>query len=169
MMIRMGEVMTFPYQIETDANKVDYAQVTTVLHKAGLASSTDVEKNEKAFKNSDITIFIKDGDKVIGVGRALTDFISQGAIYNIAVDSDYQGQHIGHIIITTLLEKLEGVNIILYTHPQTLTLYEKYGFKRNKTAFSYFSQGTPERLKWMIDEGFFLPDGYRFESEIGRY
>ncbi|MBM7642920.1 GNAT family N-acetyltransferase [Streptococcus loxodontisalivarius] len=161
--------MTFPYTIETDPNLVDYDQVTDVLHKAGLGSSSDRSANEKAFKNSDITIFIKDGDKVIGVGRALTDFVSQGAIYNVAVDPDYQKQHVGHTIITTLLEKLQGINIILYTHPQTLTLYEKYGFKRNKTAFSHFGHGTAEGLQWMEDEGFFLPDGYRFESEIGRY
>ncbi len=161
--------MTFPYQIETDANKVDFQQVTDVLHKAGLGSSSDPSDNEKAFKNSDITIFIMDGDQVIGVGRALTDFVSQGAIYNVAVDPAYQKQHVGHTIITTLLEKLKGINVILYTHPQTLTLYEKYGFRRNKTAFAHFGHGSPEGLKWMEDEGFFLPEGYRFESEIGRY
>lgn len=161
--------MVFPYQIETDANKIDYEQVADVLIKAGLNSNRDVLSTEKAFKNSDITIFIKDGNRVIGVGRALTDFISQGAIYNIAVDSAYQGRHVGHTIITSLLEKLKGINVILYTHPQTLTLYEKYGFRRNKTAFAYFGHGTPEGLQWMEEEGFFLPEGYRFESEIGRY
>ncbi len=161
--------MVFEYQIETDPDKVDYQQVADVLHSAGLASQTDVEGTEKAFRNSDITIFIKDGDRVIGVGRALTDFVSQGAIYNIAVDSAYQGQHVGHTIITTLLAKLEGINVILYTHPQTLTLYEKYGFRRNKTAFAHFSHASPEGLEWMEDEGFFLPEGYRFASEKGRY
>lgn len=162
-------MMTFPYQIETDANSVDYEQVVDVLIKAGLNPNRDVPSTEKAFKNSDITIFVKDGDRVIGVGRALTDFVSQGAIYNIAVDSDYQGQHVGHTIITSLLEKLKGLNVILYTHPQTLTLYEKYGFRRNKTAFAHFGHANPEGFKWMEDEGFFLPEGYRFESEIGRY
>ena len=161
--------MTFKYKIETDSNKVDFQEVADVLHSAGLASSSDVEETEKAFKNSDITIYIKDSDKVIGVGRALTDFVSQGAIYNVAVDLNYQKQHVGHTIITTLLEKLQGINMILYTHPQTLTLYEKYGFRRNKTAFAYFGHGSPEGLKWMENEGFFLPEGYRFDSEKGRY
>ena len=161
--------MTFPFQVETDANKVNYQEVTDVLHKAGLVSSTETDAIEKSFKNSDITIFVKDDDKVIGVGRALTDFVSQGAIYNIAVNPDYQGQHIGQTIILELLERLKGINVILYTHPQTLTLYEKYGFRRNKTAFSHFGHGTPESLAWMEEEGFFLPDGYRFDSEKGRY
>ncbi|MGT2907072.1 GNAT family N-acetyltransferase [Streptococcus dentiloxodontae] len=161
--------MTFKYQIETDSDKVDFEQVAEVLHSAGLASSTNAEQTKKAFQNSDLTIYIKDGDRVIGVGRALTDFVSQGAIYNVAVAADYQGQHVGHTIILTLLEKLQGTNVILYTHPQTLTLYEKYGFRRNKTAFAHFDHGNPESLQWMEDEGFFLPEGYRFESEIGRY
>ena len=136
--------MTFAYQIETDVDKVNFQEVAEVLHSAGLAKETDVPNTEKAFRNSDVTIFIKDGDRVIGVGRALTDFVSQSAIYNVAVDSAYQGQHVGHTIITFLLEKLKGTNIILYTHPQTLTLYEKYGFRRNKTAFSHFSHGSEE-------------------------
>ena len=131
--------MTFAYQIETDVDRVNFQDVAEVLHSAGLAKETDVPNTEKTFRNSDVTIFIKDGSRVIGVGRAL------------------------------LLEKLKGTNIILYTHPQTLTLYEKYGFRRNKTAFSHFSHGSEEGLKWMEDEGFFLPEGYRFESEIGRY
>ena len=161
--------MTFKYQIETDPDKVDFTQVAQVLHSAGLAKNTDVAKTEEAFRNSDITLFIKDGDRVIGVGRALTDFVSQSSIYNVAVDADYQGQHVGHTIITTLLDQLKGTNTILYTHPQTLTLYEKYGFRRNKTAFAHFSHASAEGLKWMEDEGFFLPEGYRFDNEKGRY
>ena len=72
--------MTFTYQIETDVDKVNFQEVAEVLHSAGLAKETDVPNTEKAFRNSDITIFIKDGDRVIGVGRALTDFVSQSAI-----------------------------------------------------------------------------------------
>ena len=153
--------MTFKYKIETDSDKVDFQEVADVLYSAGLSRHSDA--------NRDITIYIKDGNKVIGVGRALTDFVSQGAIYNVAVDLHYQRQHVDHTIITTLLEKMQGINVILYTHPQTITLYEKYGFRRNKTAFSYFDHGSAESLQWMEDEGFFLPEGYRFDSEKGRY
>ena len=116
--------MTFKYKIETDSDKVDFQEVADVLHSAGLSRHSDAKGTEKAFRNSDITIYIKDGNKVIGVGRALTDFVSQGAIYNVAVDLNYQRQHVGHPIITTLWEKLQGINVILYTHPQTLTLSE---------------------------------------------
>ena len=71
--------MTFTYQIETDVDKVNFQEVAEVLYSTGLAKETDVPNTEKAFRNSDITIFIKDGDRVIGVGRALTDFVSQSA------------------------------------------------------------------------------------------
>ena len=161
--------MSFDFEVETDPNKVDYDQVTAVLQGAGLSKSGNSQEHEKAFKNSDITIFVKGGSQVVGVGRALTDFVSQGAIYNVAVDPDYQGRGVGNAIVTGLLDRLKGINVILYTHPQTLKLYEKYGFRRNKTAFAHFEHGSPEGKQWMEDEGFFLPEGYRFESEIGRY
>ena len=57
--------MTFKYTIETDSDKVDFQQVADVLHSAGLASNTDVKQAEKSFRNSDITIYIKDGNKVL--------------------------------------------------------------------------------------------------------
>lgn len=161
--------MTFKYTIETDPNKIDYKQVAKILEKVGLISEPNENKQEQAFKNSDVTVFIKDEQRIIGLGRALSDGVSQAAIYNIAVDPDYQKQHVGHTIILYLLEQLKGLNIILYTHPQTLTLYEKYGFRRNKTAFAHFQAGTAEDLQWMEEEGFFLPEGFRFNDEKGRY
>jgi hypothetical protein len=70
-------------------------------------------------------------------------------------------------MIQTLVAQLKGQNIILYTHPQTVALYEKLGFRRNKTALCIFS-GEPEQLEWMEQQGFFLPEGYRFVDEYGR-
>ena len=91
----------------------------------------------------------------------------QAAIYNVALEEAYQGNGIGREMIRKLLEQLKGQNVILYTHPQTVLLYEKLGFRRAKTAMEYFD-GAGDHLQWMEDEGFFLPKDYRFEEEIGR-
>ena len=66
-----------------------------------------------------------------------------------------------------LLEKLKGQNVILYTHPQTVLLYEKLGFRRAKSAMELFS-GDEAHLQWMEDAGFFLPEHYRFCDEYNR-
>ncbi len=161
--------MAFKYTINSNTETIDFQQVAELLEKVGLVKTVDADLQEKVFRNSDEMIFVKDGDRIIGVGRALSDGIAQAAIYNIAVDPDYQRQQVGHTIISLLLDRLRGLNIILYTHPKTLRLYEKYGFRRNKTAFANFQAVDQEGFQWMEDEGFFLPEHFRFDDEKGRY
>ena len=52
-------------------------------------------------------------------------------------------------------------NVILYTHPKTVSMYEKMGFRRQKTGMAIYN-GNAESLKWMEDIGFLLEEGYRF-------
>ena len=61
----------------------------------------------------------------------------------------------------SLLIRLKGCNVILYTHPKTVSMYEKMGFRRQKTGMAIYN-GNAESLKWMEDIGFLLEEGYRF-------
>ena len=84
--------------------------------------------------------FIKDEDRLIGVGRALSDGICQGAIYNIAVRDEYRGKGIGKLIVDQILSRLSGCNVVLYTHPKHIGLYEHWGFRRMHTSYAKFPQ-----------------------------
>ena len=46
-------------------------------------------------------------------------------------------------------------------------MYEKFGFRRAKTALELFD-ATEEELGWLENAGFFLPRDYRFEDEKDR-
>ena len=153
-------------QYKTTKEQIDWQRVSDILKQAGL-SDHPAKEQEIIFKNSYAVVFAYDADKLIGVARALSDGVCQGAIYNVALDEDYRGQEIGREIINRLLAQLKGQNVILYTHPQTVAMYEKFGFRRNKTALSYFDI-PKEKLGWMEQEGFFLPEKYRFVDEYHR-
>lgn len=146
---------------------VNWQEVSDVLRRSGLSDHSAGEQ-EIIFKNSYAVVFVYDKDKIVGVGRALSDGICQAAVYNIALDEEYQGYGIGRRLITLLLDQLKGQNIILYTHPRTVALYEKMGFRRNKTAMCIFNVGK-EKQEWMEQEGFLLPENYRFMEEISRF
>ncbi len=146
---------------------VNWQEVSDVLRRSGLSDHSP-EAQEIIFKNSYAVVFVYDEDKIVGVGRALSDGICQAAVYNIALDEEYQGYGIGRRLITSLLEQLKGQNIILYTHPRTVALYEKMGFRRNKTAMCIFDVGK-EKQEWMEQEGFLLPEKYRFTEEISKF
>ena len=146
--------------IKTDKENVDWNEVADILDESQL-SHYDPATEEKIFKNSYAVAFICDGDKIVGCGRALSDGVCQAAIYNVALRPAYQGRGLGRAIVDSLVEQVKGCTIILYTHPQTLAMYEKFGFRRQKTGFVMFA-GEEEQQKWLEDEGFLLPDGYRF-------
>lgn len=151
---------------KTTKENVNWDEVAAVLDRSGLSHyPADVQKT--IFTNSYAVVFVYDEERIVGVARALSDGVCQGAIYNVALDPEYHGYGIGKEMIGNLLHQLAGQNIILYTHPQTVSLYEHFGFRRAKSAMEYFDTDS-EHLEWLEEVGFFLPEGYRFCDEYKR-
>ena len=103
------------------------------------------------FENSYAVVFLLSDGKVIGVGRAISDGISQAAIYNIAVRDEYRGKGLGKVIVDELLKQVAGCNVILYTHPKHLGLYEHWGFSKMKTGYALYVNQEEYRREGFID------------------
>lgn len=146
--------------IKTDKENVNWEQVAAVLDRSGL-SHLDAATQEKVFRASAVVAFVCDDDTIVGCARALSDGVCQAAIFNVALNPEYQKRQLGRALIEALLEQLKGQTVILYTHPQTIGLYEKFGFRRQKTGFVRFATDD-EHMTWLEETGFLLPDGYRF-------
>jgi ribosomal protein S18 acetylase RimI-like enzyme len=125
------------------------------------------ESVRTVFSRSYGVVYAYDGEKLIACGRVLSDGLEQAAIYNIAVDPDYQGYQLGRGVIARLLEQVEGCETILYTHPQTVKFYETLGFRRMKTGFVIHAGGSFSEFEQK--EGFLLPEGYRYEEDESDY
>lgn len=136
------------YWIKNNTENVDWVRVTKILNGYGL-SSFDEATERKVFENSYAVVFLYDGDYLIGMARAISDGICQAACYNLALDPEYCGQGLGKMVLDALLEQLEGMNVILYTHPKWYGLYEHWGFKRMKTGYARY-----------IDEDFMMDNGF---------
>ncbi len=147
----------------TSRENVPWEEVAEILQNAGL-SDLDARMQEKVFRNSYAVVIVYDDRKVIGCGRAISDGVCQGAIYNIAFREAYRHMGLGTELIKTLLDLLKGQSVILYTNPPGVSYYEKFGFKRAKTSMCIY-EGSEEKIKMMQEHGFLLPEGYRFEDE----
>lgn len=150
------------YYIKTSKDDVDYQAVCDILRYYGM-SSLNSEMQRKVFQNSYAVAFLYDGDKLIGCARALSDGISEAALYNIALKKEYHGKQLGRKLIDAIIDQVKQCNIILYTHPQTIALYEKFGFRRQKTGMAIY-HGTEEDLLRMERVGFILSEKYRFHD-----
>lgn len=124
-------------EVIDNCDEVDFEEVNRILNFYGL-SDLDTPTQEKVFRNSYVTVFLRYKDKIVGVGRAISDGITHASIYNIAVRDEYRGQGIGKVIIDEILKRVNGCTVTLYTHPRHIGLYEHWGFRRMKTSYAIF-------------------------------
>ena len=103
------------------------------------------ERLELAFGNSLLKVFVFDGGRLIGAGRALSDGVWRAALYDVAVLPEYQGKGIGSRIIRHLIQQADVDVITLYAAPGKEAFYERFGFRRMKTAMAIMRN--PEERK----------------------
>lgn len=144
-------------------DNINYEELNRVLTEIfGAQKSGDKRHTETAFEKSQNFVFAYDSDKLIGVARAISDG-EWAVIYNFGVLKEYRGRKIGSEILKRLTSQLKGQHIFTNALPDTVTFYEKNGFQRTKTAFTYV--GLDDDVE-KYGEGYFLPEGYKFENEF---
>jgi ribosomal protein S18 acetylase RimI-like enzyme len=137
-------------RIQNNFDNVNWNEVANLLKSAGM-SYVDAETHKISFLNSASVVFLFDGDILIGIGRAISDMVRHGAIYDVAVNPNYQGNGLGRIIIETIVNSLPKCNFILFASPGKEGFYEQLGFSRLKTGMGYFIDSSGMRMKGFIE------------------
>ncbi|MBV4449714.1 GNAT family N-acetyltransferase [Clostridium tyrobutyricum] len=136
-------------KIQYNCSNVDWNRVSKILEEVNMAYFAP-KIHKKVFQNSHTVVFIYHNDKLIGFGRAISDGIYQAAIYDVAVLPEYQGNHIGSIIIKSIIDKIHHCNFILYASPGKEQFYEKMNFKKMKTGMALFNDAEKMQSKGFI-------------------
>lgn len=132
-------------------------------------SEEKIARTKYLFEISEYVSFAYDGDRLIGVARAITDGIEEAYIQNVAVDPSYQGCGVGWQVVVKLSEEIKknGLNPFLHTHPGAVGFYNRKGFRRNKTAMDYINFDEEiSQISSEIIKGFYLPIGFKFADEF---
>ncbi|HHU6751152.1 TPA: GNAT family N-acetyltransferase [Staphylococcus pseudintermedius] len=96
-------------------------------------------------KNSTHIVFAIYNNKVIGIGRALSDGAFNAAIYDVIVRPEYQNLKLGSRIVKNLLAQIGDVSCIhLISTSGKLDFYRKLGFSKLKTGMAIYQS---EKLK----------------------
>ena len=67
------------------------------------AQNRTIHDLKKCLANSDVVISLWVGNEIVGFGRALTDGIYRGVLWDIVIDHNYQGKGFGKLIVNNLL------------------------------------------------------------------
>lgn len=131
-------------EIKFDCAGVDWKKVADTLERVGMAFY-EPDLHQKAFENSFVSVFAYQKNQLIGFGRAVSDGAYQAAIYDVAVQPEFQKLGLGTTIVNQILQQLPDCNIILYASPGKETFYKKFAFRKMKTGMARFMQ--PENMK----------------------
>ena len=98
------------------------------------ASGRYPERLVRAMRASAHVISAWDGDRLIGLVRALDDGETAAFLHYLAVDPAWQGQHIGEGLMRRMLSRLEGRLYIkaIPSDPASVPFFEKFGFRQHE-------------------------------------
>lgn len=89
------------------------------------------EKIVQGLRNSTAVISAWDGERLVGLIRALDDGATVGFIHYLVVHPDYQGCHVGRALMERLLDRYKDLLYIkiMPSDPKTIPFYEQFGFR----------------------------------------
>lgn len=90
------------------------------------------DKLARAMANSTAVVSAWDGDRLVGLVRALSDGETVAFLHYLLVDPAYQGQHIGDELMRRILTPMADLLYvkIMPSDPATIPFYARYGFRQ---------------------------------------
>ncbi|WDF55360.1 GNAT family N-acetyltransferase [Mucilaginibacter sp. KACC 22063] len=112
-------------------------QVIEVYASAGLNRPIDdFDRIAKMYQNSNLIITAWDGEDLVGVSRALTDFCYACYLSDLAVKEQYKHQGIGKKLVELTKEHAGPQSmLLLLAAPQAMEYYPKIGMPNIENAF----------------------------------
>ena len=115
--------------IFSDRKDIDPAQLVALYRQAPWATTRTQDDTRDMLAHTDVAITAWDGSRLVGLGRVLTDYVYRASIWDVIVDTDYQGQDIGTHIIQRILDHPDLKRVELFwLCTRSPGFYEKLGF-----------------------------------------
>ncbi|MEQ2871154.1 GNAT family N-acetyltransferase [Ligilactobacillus ruminis] len=121
--------MTIEYRQTRDFTEEDFRRL---FLSVDWESGRYLKRLVTAMRNSTHVISAWDGDRLIGLVRALDDGATIAFMHYVLVDSKYQGRHIGDELMKRIMKNFTDLLHVkvIPSDPRTITFYERYGFRQ---------------------------------------
>ena len=95
------------------------------------AQNRTINDLKKCLANSDVIVSLWVGKEIVGFGRALTDGIYRGVLWDIVIDQNYQGKGFGKLIVKNLLssKKIKNTKKLYLMTTNKKLFYSQLDFK----------------------------------------
>ena len=95
------------------------------------AKDREINELKQCLANSDVIVSIWSNNEIVGFGRALSDGIYRGVLWDVVIDQNHQGKGYGRLVINTLLssKKLRNTKRIYLMTTNRKSFYSQLDFE----------------------------------------
>ena len=95
------------------------------------AKNRTIDDLKKCLSNSDVIVSLWVDNEIVGFGRALTDGIYRGVLWDIVIDQNHQGKGFGKLIVKNLLstKKIRSTKKLYLMTTNKKLFYSQLEFK----------------------------------------
>ena len=127
--------MAINYQVNPTISVHD---LIDILHKSTLGLRrplSDLEAMESMLAHANYYIGAYENGQLVGLARAMTDFVYTTYLADLAVDEKYQHQGIGKELIKILKINIPKAKLILLAAPAAEAYYPKIGMQNHPHCY----------------------------------
>lgn len=129
--------MPMTYAHEPDLSAEDFRDVLIASTLGERRPVQDLPRLRRMLQEADLVVTARDGQRLVGVSRALSDFSYCCYLSDLAVDADYQRQGIGRRLIAET-HALAGplTTLVLVAAPAAESYYAKIGMTQRPACWT---------------------------------
>ena len=130
--------MSITYQLEPD---LSFAEFRDVLIRSTLSERRPIDDEAtltQMLAKADIIVTARDGELLVGVSRAITDFCYCTYLSDLAVDVAFQRQGIGKALMRVTHETAGmATMLVLLSAPKAQTYYPHVGLTKHESCWIF--------------------------------
>ncbi|MGC8550544.1 MAG: GNAT family N-acetyltransferase [Acidobacteriaceae bacterium] len=128
--------MKIEYALEPGLGVEEFRAVLVLSSLGERRPVDDVKRLERMLRHADVIVTARDGGRLVGVSRAVTDFSYGCYLSDLAVDADYQRRGIGkRLIEETHRAAGEETTLVLVAAPAAEGYYPKIGMVQRPSCW----------------------------------
>lgn len=125
-------------RFDTSSDGIDWAQAKGDLAADHFDNGRSPEALRRSFEQSQHVAFARDGDRVVGMARMLSDGVCNAYVVDVWTHSSYRRQGIASTLMRMLAEAVPGQHIGLQTD-DAQAFYASLGYKPQPEFWSLVS------------------------------
>ncbi len=129
--------MAIAYSLEPELPAEQFRAVLIASTLGARRPIDDLQRLDRMLRHADVIVTARDGQRLVGISRAITDFSYCCYLSDLAVDVAYQRQGIGRrLIAETRKSAGELTNLILVAAPAAESYYPRIGMQQRPSCWT---------------------------------